>query len=161
MPPIKNIVGFSVVLATFWLINSAYFKLLLLGLGALSIIAVIALVWRMKSRDGESFPLIMPSWRLPGYLLWMIGQIIASNIDVAKRVWLGPSSISPVIFTTRAGQKSDVGKVLYANSITMTPGTATLSVRGDILEVHALTRKAADDLKKGEMDRRVTALEAT
>ena len=156
----KGIFGFAAVLAIFWMINSGYFKPLLLGLGVLSVAVVIVLTWRMKSRDGESFPLIMPAWRLPGYLLWMMGQIIVANIDVAKRVWLGSSSISPVIFTVRAGQKSEVGKVLYANSITMTPGTATLSVRDDTLEVHALTRSAAEELKNGEMDRRVTALEA-
>ena len=156
----KGIFGFAAVLAIFWMINSGYFKPLLLGLGVLSVAVVIVLTWRMKSRDGESFPLIMPAWRLPGYVLWMMGQIIVANVDVAKRVWLGSSSISPVIFTVRAGQKSEVGKVLYANSITMTPGTATLSVRDDTLEVHALTRSAAEELKNGEMDRRVTALEA-
>jgi multicomponent Na+:H+ antiporter subunit E len=158
---IKSIFGFTVVLASFWMISSGYFKPLLLGFGVFSVIIVIAFAWRMKNRDGESFPLIMPSWHLPGYLLWMIGQIIVSSIDVAWRVWLKPSSISPIIFTTRAGQKSEVARVIYANSITMTPGTATLSVRGDILEVHALTRKAAESLQKGEMDRRVKALEGT
>lgn len=158
--PVKSVFGFIAVLTTFWMINSGYFKPLLLGLGVLSVVAVLALVWRMKSKDGESFPLILPAWRLPSYLFWMTGQIIMANIDVARRVWLGPSSISPVIFTTRAGQKSEVGKVLYANSITMTPGTITLLVRGDILEVHALTRSAAEDLQKGEMNRRVMALEA-
>lgn len=159
MSPVKSIFGFAFILAAFWMINSGYFKPLLLGFGVLSVAAVIALIWRMKNKDGESFPLIMPVWRLPGYLLWMAGQIIASNLDVAWRVWLGRSSISPVIFTTRASQKSEVGKVLYANSITMTPGTVTLSVHDDILEVHALTREAAEDLQRGEMDRRVTALE--
>ena len=157
---IKNTFGFIAVLAVFWMINSGYLKPLLLGLGALSIAAVMALVWRMKRCDGESFALIVPSRRLPGYLLWMFGQIILANIDVAKRVWLGSLSISPVIFTVCAGQKSELTKVLYANSITMTPGTVTLSVRSEILEIHALTRSAAEGLKKGEMDRRVTALEA-
>lgn len=155
----KGIFGFTLVLTSFWFINSGYFKPLFLGFGVLSIATVIALTWRMKNRDGEFVPLIMYTWRLPGYLLWMTGQVIIANIDVAKRVWLGPSSISPIIFTTSTNQKSEVGKVLYANSITMTPGTVTLSLRDDVLEVHALTRKAAEDLQKGEMDRRVTALE--
>jgi len=156
----KSILGFTLVLAAFWMINSGYFKPLLLGLGVVSVVFVIALVRHMKKQDRESFPLIMPAWRLPGYLLWMTGQIVAANLDVARRVWLGRSSISPVIFTVRSGQKTEVGRVLYANSITMTPGTVTLSVRDDILEVHALTREAAADLQKGEMDRRVSALEA-
>jgi len=156
----KSILGFILILSTFWIINSGYFKPLLLSFGVLSVGFVLFLILRMKSRDGESFPVIIPALNLPGYLLWMVGQIISSNLDVAKRVWMGPSSISPIIFTTRADQKTQVGRVLYANSITMTPGTVTLSVRDDILEVHALTRSSAEDLKKGEMNRRVKALEA-
>ena len=96
----------------------------------------------------------------PKYYSNKVPHKLFHNIDVAKRVWLGKSSISPTIFTVRATQKTDVAKVLYANSITMTPGTVTLSVREDVLEVHALTKAAAEELKKGEMDRRVTALEA-
>jgi len=157
---LKKIFGFAFILTCFWLINSGYFKPLLLGFGFISIIAVIAITWRMKKQDGEYFPLLFESWGLPGYLVWMVGQIILANIDVVKRIWLGSSSISPVIITCKANQKSEVGKVLYANSITMTPGTITLSIRDDTLEVHALTHQAAEDLMGGEMDRRVAALEA-
>lgn len=157
----KYLTGLAVLLSAFWMINSGFFKPMLLTFGVLSVAAVLALTWRMNKQDGESFSMIMPTWRLPGYLAWMVGQIVQSNIDVAKRVWRGRDAISPVIFTTRANQKTEVAKVLYANSITMTPGTITLSVRGDVLEVHALSQEGAEELKKGEMDRRVAALEGT
>lgn len=155
----KGIFGFAVILTIFWLINSGMFKTLLLGFGVVSVIAVVAILYRMQNKDGESFPLVLPTLRLPGYLLWMIAQIVKSNLDVASRVWRGPASISPTIFTVKTNQSSDVGRVLYANSITMTPGTVTLLVQDDELEVHALTEAAAADLKQGEMDRRVKALE--
>ena len=161
MPSIKTLTGLIVILTAFWVINSGYFKPLLLGLGILSVIFVILLSFYMKNKDGEFFPIIMPAWRLPGYLIWMMGQIILSNLDVAKRVWLGPSSTSPTVFTIRASQKTDVAKVLYANSITMTPGTVTLAVRGDKIEVHALTAESAESIKSGEMDKRVSALEGS
>ncbi|HRW66283.1 MAG TPA: Na+/H+ antiporter subunit E, partial [Candidatus Competibacter sp.] len=48
---------------------------------------------------------------------------------------------------------------IYANSITLTPGTVTTSLSGDSLEVHALTREGADELLAGDMDRRVAGLE--
>jgi len=152
-------INFGLILIGFWLINSGNYKPLLLGFGVVSIISVMAIIWRMKEKDGEFFPLILMSLRLPGYLVWMAGQIIKSNIDVVSRIWRGSKSISPTIVSCKASQKTDVGKVLYANSITMTPGTITLSVHDDILEVHALTREAAEDLGQGEMDRRVSALE--
>lgn len=154
-----RILGFIIVLTGFWLINSGYFKPLLLGFGVVSIILVILIVERMRKKDQESFPILIPTIRLPGFLLWMVWQIILSNIDVAKRIWMGKKSISPVIITLKASQKTEVAKVLYANSITMTPGTVTLSVRDNLFEVHALTRAAAQDLQKGEMDRRIKALE--
>ena len=156
----RNILGLTLILTIFWLINSGYFKPLLLGFCVLSVAAVIALTWRMKHEDNEFFPSVMPSFQLPGYLLWMVKQIIIANIDVVKHVWFTPSSIDPVVFKTRASQKSEVGRVLYANSITMTPGTVTLFVQDNALEVHALNRKAAKDLQEGEMDRRVSMLEA-
>ena len=59
----------------------------------------------------------------------------------------------------RASQKTDLAKVIYANSITLTPGTITLDVRDDKFLVHALSDEAAADLDTGEMDRRVSAME--
>lgn len=156
----KNILGLALLLAIFWLVNSGMFKTLLLVFGAVSVIIVVAVSRQMTRRDGEEFPLILPSAQLPGYLIWMLGQIVRSNLDVASRVWRGRASISPVVIRVKASQTSDVGKVLYANSITMTPGTVTLRVDDDVLEVHALTREGAAELEKGEMDRRVTALGA-
>lgn len=157
---VTGIATLAALLAVFWLINSGYFKPLLLGFGALSLLFVIYVSLAMKKQDQEFFPSIMPSLRLPGYLLWMIGEIVKANIDVMIRIIKGPSSISPVIIQVKAGQKSEVARVLYANSITMTPGTITLRIDDDTLEVHALTREAAESLSQGEMDRRVSRLEA-
>jgi multicomponent Na+:H+ antiporter subunit E len=73
---------------------------------------------------------------------------------------LSPSlPISPTIIHVRASQKSDLGKVIYGNSITLTPGTVAIDIDGDKIEVHALTREAAQALRDGDMDRRVTRLE--
>ena len=155
----KGLLGFVFILIIFWIINSGYFKPLLLELGAFSVIAVVFLTWKMKKQDGEFFPLIMPSFKLPSYLFWMCGQIISANIDVAKRIWLGRKSISPVIFQISSSQKTELGRTLFANSITITPGTITLFVDKNTLEIHALTKQAADELKKGELDTRVSALE--
>ncbi|MCB1777853.1 MAG: Na+/H+ antiporter subunit E, partial [Candidatus Competibacteraceae bacterium] len=67
--------------------------------------------------------------------------------------------ISPTMITLKPTQRSAMGQVIYANSITLTPGTITASLSDGVLEVHALTQEAADALLEGDMDRRVTALE--
>lgn len=67
--------------------------------------------------------------------------------------------ISPTVVKVRASQATEVGRVIYANSITLTPGTISLELADDTIIVHALTREGAESLKGGDMDRRVTRLE--
>ena len=57
-------------------------------------------------------------------------------------------------------QETELGQVIYANSITLTPGTVTIAIDKDIMVIHALTVGSATGLQTGEMDRRVTAMEA-
>lgn len=155
----KRIAGVAIILAVFWMINSGYFEALLLGLGLVSVITVVLITLRMQTVDGEYEPPMLLSFHLPRYLLWLIWEIVKSNIDVVRRIWQRSPDISPTVFKVTASQKTDACKVLYANSITMTPGTITLDVQGNVFEVHALTRAMAEDLQRGEMDRRVRALE--
>lgn len=155
----KKILGLILILAIFWIVNSGYFKPLLLSLGAVAVLAVVVITRKLEKFDGESYPLFMPLLRLPSYLLWMLWQIILTNLDVVKCIIKGEKSISPTVFEIKAGQKTEVGKSLYANSITLTPGTVTMNIRGNVFVVHALTHAAAEDLKNGDMNRRVNRLE--
>ncbi|MGB7206276.1 MAG: Na+/H+ antiporter subunit E, partial [Anderseniella sp.] len=59
----------------------------------------------------------------------------------------------------KASQKTEIGQVIYGNSITLTPGTITVDIENGELLVHALTQAGADGVKAGDMDRRVAALE--
>ena len=148
----------SLTLATFWLINSGHNTVLMLSLGAVSIAFVVYVAHRMDVLDHEAQPLhITP--KLPGYYVWLIKEIILANLLVVKQIWLGNKSISPVFATITASQKSDIGKIIYANSITLTPGTVSVDLDGDQILVHALIRESIADLEAGEMDRRVTQLE--
>ncbi len=87
------------------------------------------------------------------------GDTAIANISVVKHIWLGNSSISPTLATIDATQRTDLGKVIYANSITLTPGTVAVGLVGDRIIIHALSKENIDTLKAGKMDRRVTELE--
>ena len=156
---VKRSMGLALILSIFWLINSGHFQGLLLGLGLLSVAAVFLITRHMEVIDREHVPIHL-SRRLLFYLPWLGREVIKSNIDVVRKIWQRTISISPTVITVRASQRSDTGKVIYANSITMTPGTVTLDVLGDVFEVHALTHEMAGDLLKGEMDRQVARLES-
>ena len=148
----------SLTLVAFWLANSGHYTALMLSLGAIAITLVIYLAHRMDVVDHEAQPLHL-TLKLPGYYAWLIKEMLLANLTVVKHIWLGNSSISPVFATITTSQKTEIGKVIYANSITLTPGTVTVNIEGDKFLVHALLRKSIEDLESGEMDRRVTQLE--
>ncbi len=154
----RHTIYLSLFLAAFWLLNSGHNTSLMLSLGALSIAFVLYIAHRMDVVDHESEPLRL-TLNLPGYFVWLIKEIVLANILVVKHIWLGNRTISPALATIKVNQKTEIGKVIYANSITLTPGTVTVALEGDQFMVHALLDESIKDLEAGEMDRRVTELE--
>ena len=108
--------------------------------------------------DHETLPVHL-MLKLPNYYMWLFKRIILSNISVVKHICLGNETISPTLTVITASQETDMGKVIYANSITLTPGTVAVNVTGDQILVHSLTRENIETLETGEMDRRVRLLE--
>ena len=154
----RHTVSLSIFLTTFWLLNSGHYSILMLSLGAASIVFVVYLVHRMDVVDHESQPVHL-TLKFPAYCVWLIKEVILANILVVKHIRLGNKSISPTLKTIKAGQKTDIGKVIYANSITLTPGTVTVDLQSDELTVHALCRESLEELEVGDMDHRVSLLE--
>ena len=139
-----------------WLLLSGHYDPLLLTLGVLSCITCLYVTWKAKFIDEEGLPLHLLI-RLPIYTLWLFKEIIKANIDTAKIIII--NNPDPQNFRVKSSQKTEAGKVTYANSITLTPGTVTTVLDGDILEVHALSSDMADDVKSGVMDKKVSWLE--
>lgn len=154
----RYIVSLIVVLSLIWIGNSGFFNGLLLSLGAVSVIFVVFMSHRLGIVDEESQPLHI-SRRIIVYWLWLLKTLVKSNITVIKRIWKGPSSLNPVVARVPTSQKTEIGQAIYANSITLTPGTTTLDIEGDTLIVYALSDNAIRYLMTGDMDRRVSRLE--
>ena len=147
-----------VVLFVFWVLLSGYFEPFLLGAGLASALAVVWLCRRLGTIDDEGHPIRL-GFRALGYWPWLVKEIVKSAWDVS-RVILNPRlPVSPLLVTTKPSQKTSVGVVTYANSITLTPGTISVDVMPDRILVHALTRAGGESLLEGEMDRRVTRFE--
>ncbi|NNF17804.1 MAG: Na+/H+ antiporter subunit E, partial [Gammaproteobacteria bacterium] len=155
---LKHSINLALFLFAIWLLLSGHFTPLLLFLGVLSTVFAVFLAARADLLDREIQPvLIKPSILL--YWVWLGWEITKSNIDVARRILDPDLPIHPNIFTLRANQKTELGRVTYANSITLVPGTVTIDVNDSMLTIHALTEAAAADLRSGEMDRRVCDVE--
>jgi len=84
---------------------------------------------------------------------------VKANINVTLRILKPGLPISPTLVKVRPSQKTDLGRVIYANSITLTPGTVSVEMDEDTIVVHAISREGTEELKDGDMDRRVTAME--
>jgi multicomponent Na+:H+ antiporter subunit E len=108
--------------------------------------------------DVESFPLVM--WRTAfRYWPWLLKEIVKSGWTVSRIVLDPKLPVSPTLVRFRPGQRTPVGLVTHANSITLTPGTITVEATPEEFLVHGLTRDGARGCVDSEMDRRVTALE--
>ena len=134
------------------------FKPLMLFFGLTSCLLVAVIVSRLQVVDKDESTMAIFA-RMVGYVPWLTVEIVKSNIDVAKRIWSPTMPISPTIVTVHASQKTALGLVIHANSITLTPGTLSIDVEPGLIEVHALSADSLPDLQGGEMDRRVTRLE--
>ncbi len=152
--------GLGAILFIFWLLLSGHYTdTLLIGLGLGSCGLVVGLAMRMDLVDHEGVPLQLGG-RFWVYFPWLMKEIFIANVNVA-RVILNPKlPISPVVTHFRASQESDLGKTIYANSITLTPGTITTSIQGQDLEIHALTLKDIDGREEDQMDHRVSWVES-
>lgn len=89
------------------------------------------------------------------YTFWLLYEVAKSSVTVTRLIWCRPKSIRPTISSVPTQQDSDVTRVIFANSITLTPGTITIFVENDRLLVHSLTTEGIEDLLSGEMDNQV------
>jgi len=153
-------IGLGGSLFGFWLLLSGHYTPLLIGFGIGSTVLVVYLARRMDVVDHEGVPLHLGG-RLVRYLPWLFKEIFVSNIEVARIILDPKLPISPIMVRFHGSQQTDLGRAIYANSITLTPGTITTGVHGTEFEVHSLTHVdvAHRDPEEDEMDRRCTWVE--
>jgi len=151
--------GLFIVLAAFWWLNSGLFNILILSLGVISICLVIWLSHKMSVLDQESLPLYLVP-KLMGYLLWLVKEVVLSNIAVLKQIWGFSPQVNAGFSKIKISQKTAMGKVIFANSITLTPGTVAVDLIGDEILVHALDHQDIYSPAMQKMDRLISELEA-
>ena len=94
------------------------------------------------------------------YWPWLLKEIAKSAWQVARIVLHPRLPISPTIVRFKPSQRSDLGLVIHANSITLTPGTMCIEATREEFLIHALTAEGAAGTCAGsDMDRRVAKLE--
>lgn len=144
--------GLLIALALLWFGLSGETSPFFIGLAVIAVVLTLLLSARLKVIDRNA----SPYHRAPQLLLymgWLVVEIVKANVAVIVRV-LGPRhAIDPAVVRLRTRARTDLGKALFANSITLTPGTVTVDVEGQVLKVHALVRENAGEDSFTTMDR--------
>jgi multicomponent Na+:H+ antiporter subunit E len=150
---------FAAVLAALWLALSGHYTPLILSLGVASVAGCVWIAGRMGVIDAEVNPAqfhLLPCVRYAG---WLAKEVMVSALDVSRRILDPALPIEPTVVRLPLAQRTDAGRTVYANSITLTPGTVSIDLGDDFVQVHALSAEGARALGEGEMNRRVAALE--
>jgi len=158
---VLHAISLGAVLAVLWMLLSGFFEPLMLGFGVASVALTLWIAHRMDVVDHEGHPVHLGPRALL-YFPWLLWEIAKANWDIAKVILHPKLPIQPHTFDTPASQLTEVGRTVYANSITLTPGTVTLDTRPDgTFRVHALTTAARKGVETLDMDLRCHALEGS
>ena len=151
----------AIVLGLLWLALSGeehWSNPTLAVFGAGSVLLCVWLAERAGMLDKEGVPTrVFPG--IISYMFWLTLEIGKANVAVVRHALSPKLSISPGMLRVPAYQASDIGKTIFANSITLTPGTVTVDIYEGSILVHALTEELADMEGIASMGERVCALD--
>ena len=134
----------AIILFLLWLALTGTFNLQELSVGGvLAIIIPFLTPYPISNRGLKWFA---PK-RVIGvfiYSLVFMKALLIANLDVAKKVLSPKLNIKPGIVKIKTELTSDIGKMLLANSITLTPGTLSVDIRGEYLFIHWIDVESRD-----------------
>ena len=93
------------------------------------------------------------------YVIVLLIEIVKANFAITRLVLSPQINVEPCLVKFRTQLKTETARVALANSITLTPGTITVSVEGDNLLVHALNRDIADGLEGSIFEKLLAGME--
>lgn len=146
-------------LVALWLLMSGLYKTLILVFGALSVLLTLFILRRIDKVDEHKLGYDIGVLATIKYLFWLMIEIAKSNWAVTKIILSGKIPENQKMFEVPVTQKSEIAQVVFANSITLTPGTITVESEDDNFIVHALDFDDGDIEALADMDARVSAIE--
>ena len=148
---------FFFFLQLLWLTFSGVYNPLLIGLGLFSCSLVMLLYFALFRADNISKETVKISFFIY-YFPWLVKEIFLSGIKTSTNV-VGLKKFECSEKEIPLLQTNDLGKAIYANSVTLTPGTLTILVRDRTVLVHALCKDSMKDLQSSRMDKKIRDLE--
>lgn len=154
------------LLFAFWLVLSGHFTATYIIIGALAAGLVTFLTHDLfysifqhgKSATTSYRTIFLQVYYFIAYLPWLLSRIIMANVQVAYLVLHPKMPIDPVLFLFRTKMRKSISQVTLANSITLTPGTITISLEDGNYIVHALNPTLAQELANAVMQNKVAKI---
>ncbi len=150
----------AILLFLIWLVLNGHvtLEIVLLGLGISAAIFSFMLVFTEYSWELDK-KLMRSVVFLVLYFLVLVWEIIKANLVVARCILNRRIPLQKTLATVEVDLKTDLARMLLANSITLTPGTITVQVEGSRFTVHCLSRELLDGIEDGAFVRLLRKLE--
>lgn len=148
------------VLFAFWLLLNGQWttEIAIVGL-VLSGLMYLFLCKFMDYSPRKEWACLRRTPRIIGYFFYLVGEVFKSGWATIKLIWSPKQIVQPEVTSFHTKLRTDPGKVVLANSITMTPGTITVDIRDDVFLVHCLDEDFAVGLEDSDMEKRILKLE--
>lgn len=141
-----------------WLIFSEKLTFEVFALGFIVVFGVLSINKNIFNKN--TFKISFKSiFYIIEYIFLLLYEVLKANISVAFLVLSIKPNISPVFITHQVKLKSDFLKTILANSITLTPGTITVSLENDSLLIHCLTEAFAKDFQNSKFEKILLRIE--
>ena len=138
-------------LFVFWVLLSASFEWIHLGLG---LVCSFAVAW-VNSGHSPFVPRFRLWLRIFLYLPWLFYKIIQSSLQLTKIILHPALPIAPQLISVETKLRHRAAIVLLGNSITLTPGTITAEVDRNRLIVHAMDKALAEDITSKQIELKI------
>ena len=145
----------TICLFVFWLILSGIYKPYLVISGAIISIFITVFMFRAEIIDHESHPINHFFKIIFFYWPWLIKEIFFSALNVTKLILTKKKFDQSGMDWIEVKNLSELGVSIYANSITLTPGTISVETKKDKILVHYLEQNGYKDLLSGRMNKKV------
>jgi multicomponent Na+:H+ antiporter subunit E len=148
-----------ILLTSFWLLMSGIYKPLMLAFCLLSVTLVMLINRRMNLKDLSPVLFELNFLRTFKYCFWLFYEIFKANVEVTKIVLDWRSKVNSKFINLPLNQRTDLGQVIFANSITLTPGTVAIEMEQDTVMVHALNVTGESENELIKMGKNVEKIE--
>lgn len=130
-----------------WIIFNGQITLEIAIFGAVIAAAMYAFICKFMGYSVKRDLIVMKS--IPGilhYVFVLIVEIVKANLAVCRMILSSKYEIEPALVTFRTHLKTKTARVALANSITLTPGTITVTLEDDEYTVHCLDKSLAEGM---------------